>query len=647
MDHSIKKTGTKFLLSAVLSLHVFLACTVSVAAQTTDKLPRQLRLMTYNLHHCEGTDDVLDIPRIAYTIESLAADVVAVQELDSMTQRTHRVDQLRELGRQSLLHPTYAGAIDYQGGRYGIGILSKEHPRSVRRIPLPGKEPRVLLVCEFKDYVFANTHLALQESNRLASLPLILQEAQRTDKPFFIAGDWNAQPESKFMQEMQKDFQLLNNTKVFTYPASQPKVRIDYIAVYKGRKKGLPNRVGLDGNALSPYRPYVNEAAVVLRESVWPVKTYSDHRPVTVDVVLPTAAHRLLDGKPYLQNPLPTEMTVMFQTRSVCHCWVEYGPDRQHLQKARTLVDGQEVCYDLENKIVLGNLQPGRQYVYRVCAVELLKKGSYENHFGDTLRTEFYRFSTPADKDFTALIFNDLHTVQASYEALLKATGGLRPDFAIFNGDCLPEPKDRAHAIHMIHQLSDPLNGSEIPIIFMRGNHEIRNFYSAGMHSLIGYPGGKTYGAFNWGDTRFVMLDCGEDKEDSTYVYAGLNDFTQLRMDQLEYLKTELKSKDFRSAKHRVLLTHIPIFGSGMKYNPCADLWRALLQKAKFDIAFGAHIHQFKFFPHGVDGCTYPVQIGGGPNIKKCTVSILSKKGGKLHLKVLNAEGESLAEQDL
>lgn len=47
---------------------------------------------------------------------------------------------------------------------------------------------------------------------------------------------------------------------------------------------------------------------------------------------------------------------------------------------------------------------------------------------------------------------------------------------------------------------------------FMRGNHEIRNAYSIGLRNHFDYVDNKIYGAFNWGNTRIVMLDCGEDK---------------------------------------------------------------------------------------------------------------------------------------
>ena len=66
------------------------------------------------------------------------------------------------------MHATFAQALPYQGGGYGVAVLSREKPLSVFKTPLPGAEPRVLLLCEFKDCWFGTTHLSLQETNRLA-----------------------------------------------------------------------------------------------------------------------------------------------------------------------------------------------------------------------------------------------------------------------------------------------------------------------------------------------------------------------------------------------------------------------------------------------------------------------------------------------
>lgn len=82
-------------------------------------------------------------------------------------------DTLQELAARTTLTGTYAKAIDYSGGSYGVGILSREKPLSVKRIPLPGREEaRVLLMAEFRDYWFCVTHLSLTREDSSAS-PLI------------------------------------------------------------------------------------------------------------------------------------------------------------------------------------------------------------------------------------------------------------------------------------------------------------------------------------------------------------------------------------------------------------------------------------------------------------------------------------------
>lgn len=613
-------------------------CSPACAQAQTTNLPIQAGIASYNIHHGEGTDGKYDFERLASQFNHWQANVIALQEVDSMTTRSGKTYALGTLADITRYYDTFCPTMDYQGGKYGIGMLSRQKPLKVTSYALPGKEePRRLMVAEFKDYVVACTHLSLNADDRMASLPIILQAARNTDKPFVIAGDWNDTPNSPFIKALSKDFCLRSNTRLATFPADSPKDCIDYIAVYK--RSGEPN--------YSRSYCYVNEPAVVTTATVGSSKTASDHRPIFAKMIFPTPVEKLMTTKPYLQLSTPTSVNVMFQTNSVSHCWVEFGTDTFHTQRARTLLDGQEVCYDIENNIQLKNLQPGTRYFYRVCATEILLKQAYATHFaGDTLRTPFYSFQTPDTKnngDFVCAIFNDLHENKETYDALLQLmeNEGINPNFVIFNGDCLPEPTNREHALHMIHTLADPINGAERPIIFLRGNHEIRNCYSAGMHHQIGYYNDKTYSAFTRGNTRFVLLDCGEDKPDDSDVYAGLNDFTQLRLDQVDFLKQGLKSKNFKQAKHRVLISHIPVFGNTDKYRPCLDLWGPLLKKAPFDVAIGAHTHSAAFYPEGTDGCQFPVYVGGGPSVKKGTVSILTLKNGKLSMRVLSNNPQS------
>lgn len=138
------------------------------------------------------------------------------------------------------------------------------------------------------------------------------------------------------------------------------------------------------------------------------------------------------------------------------------------------------------------------------------------------------------------------------------------------------------------------------------------------------------------------MLDCGEDKPDDHWVYYGLNDFTQLRNDQVGFLTKELSSKEFKKANKRILIHHIPIYGSDDKYNPCLDLWGKLLSKAPFDVSLNAHTHRYAYHPKGSAGNNYPVIVGGGYSLDGATVMVIEKQKNQLKVKVINSKGEVL-----
>ena len=214
----------------------------------------QLKVMTYNVRHCAGMDLVLDYDRTAAVIAQQQPDVVALQELDSMTGRREHQYQLGELANRTQYYPVFGAAIDFDGGKYGVGILTREIPISTKRIPLPGEEPRVLLVVELQDYVMACTHLDLEEESRLASVPLIVEEAQHWQKPFILAGDWNDTPESELLQEMAKYFTILSVSEA-TYPADEPTECIDYVATFNSQPAEVLETHVINEPEASDHRP--------------------------------------------------------------------------------------------------------------------------------------------------------------------------------------------------------------------------------------------------------------------------------------------------------------------------------------------------------------------------------------------------------
>mgnify|MGYP005948832711 FL=1 len=581
-----------------------------------------LKLMTYNIKNANGMDDVCDFQRVANVINNASPDVVAIQEVDSMTNRSGQKYVLGEIAERTQMHAYFAPAIDYDGGKYGIGLLTRQVPVRLQTIPLPGREEaRALILAEFEDYIYCCTHMSLTEEDRMESLKIVKSFTIPYKKPLFLAGDMNAEPESDFIKELQKDFQILSNPKQHTYPAPEPKETIDYIATLKSNVNG-----------------FALISAQVLHEPM-----ASDHRPILVELRTAEKENKIFRTKPYLQNPVGNGITVMWETTVPAYCWVEYGTDTTQLKRARTIVDGQVVCNNYLHKIRIDGLQPGQKYYYRVCSQEILLYQAYKKVFGNTAQSSFSEFTLPEiDADsFTAIVFNDLHQHTKTFRALCKQIQNIDYDFVVFNGDCVDDPVDHNQATTFISELTEGVRGDRIPTFFMRGNHEIRNAYSIGLRDHYDYVGNKTYGSFNWGDTRIVMLDCGEDKLDSHWVYYGLNDFTQLRNEQVDFLKKELSAKEFKKAKKRVLIHHIPLYGND-GVNLCADLWTKVLEKAPFNISLNAHTHKYAYHPKGELGNNYPVIIGGGYKMDGATVMILEKKKDELRVKVLNAKGKIL-----
>ncbi|MDE5944263.1 MAG: metallophosphoesterase [Rikenella sp.] len=591
--------------------------------------PGKLRIMTYNVRGGMGMDDRRDYDRASAVVRDHRPDICALQELDSITGRNGRTDALQEFAERTGMYGTFARAIDYDGGAYGIGLLSKEKPEAVKRIALPGREEaRVLIVAEFSDYVFLATHFSLTEADQSTSVRMVDSiAASYPGRAVFLAGDLNFTPDSELFKALRRTFLPLNDIKQASWPADKPTQTIDYIWGYLGGDRF--------------YR--ADDRGVI------DAPVQSDHRPAFANVTYGD----IFRTDPYLQNPTGNGITVTWLTNTPAYSWVEYGTDTADLRTARTLVDGQAMAGNELNKIRLSDLVPGQRYYYRICSREMLYYGGYEKTFGGTATSPFYSFALPetGTEDFTAVVFNDLHQYLGTFDALLEVLQdkGVRPDFVVFNGDCIDDPGSQRQAVASLSHYTEGIDAAQTPVFFLRGNHEIRNAYSIGLRELFDYVGDKTYGAFNWGDTRFVLLDCGEDKPDDHWVYYGLNDFTGLRQDQVAFLKAELASKSFKKAGRRVLIHHIPVYGNTDEYRPCTELWDPLLRRAPFAVALNGHTHRFAYHPAGGEAGNerYPVVVGGGFKPEAATVMVLERRGDAMTLTVYGTQGDEKLKLDL
>src|SRR5690606_16137530 len=83
------------------------------------------RVVSYNIHHGLGMDDSVNLERTARVLRTLQADIAGLQEVDSSVQRSGGVDQAAVLGEMLGMDHAFGAFMPYEGGRYGMAILSK------------------------------------------------------------------------------------------------------------------------------------------------------------------------------------------------------------------------------------------------------------------------------------------------------------------------------------------------------------------------------------------------------------------------------------------------------------------------------------------------------------------------------------------
>lgn len=209
-----------------------------------------LRIVTYNVHRCVGTDRRLDVARIAEVLAELEPDIVALQELDVGRARTGGVDQAHEIARRLDMACHFNAALTVEEERYGDAILTTFPERLVKVGPLPGHpgirvlEPRGALWIEVEiggaKVQVINTHLGLVPREQQIQAAYLAGSAwlghPQCRGPTILLGDFNATATSVVYRTFLKGLSparglAKTKTPTTTFPSQFPMLRIDHLFV--------------------------------------------------------------------------------------------------------------------------------------------------------------------------------------------------------------------------------------------------------------------------------------------------------------------------------------------------------------------------------------------------------------------------------
>lgn len=195
-----------------------------------------LRVATFNIKNGSGVGHVM--AGLAELITPLELDVVGLQEVDVGTSRAGGLDTLKELA-EAAGYPYYSfsPAIDYRGGKYGHGIMSKYPIASYETVELTtpdSYEQRVYghAVIQIGEVSidFYNTHLSFEDKDTRGLQFTELNAAIGNRRGFILTADFNTDDLAE--RELIEGGALVNRGTYATFPSKSS--GIDDIIVHGG-----------------------------------------------------------------------------------------------------------------------------------------------------------------------------------------------------------------------------------------------------------------------------------------------------------------------------------------------------------------------------------------------------------------------------
>jgi predicted phosphodiesterase len=382
----------------------------------------------------------------------------------------------------------------------------------------------------------------------------------------------------------------------------------------------------------------------------------------------------LLASPPVVQHLDAHGFTVSIRVHRLATARVEWGaaPDRlDHIAQAARhgLVSADDQALLLPVRFPAPQ-PPGSTVHYRVVATPLAYASAYQLTRGEEEATapRALRLPDPDARSFRVAVVNDTHENAATLDALSRRLQELDPELLIWNGDTCNDfdAKDSPAAILLDPGAAadSPHGGgwaSTRPLLFTCGNHDVRGVRAREISRLLAagpVPDLPWNFALRRGPLALLGLDTGEDKPDRHPVFAGTAAYEPYRARQAAWLEEAVRAPEIANAPFKLAFCHIPLRGRpgdnpGTTLEGYAgfsgfgrELWMPTLRRAGVAAVVSGHTHRWR-----VDNPTPedPVAqwVGGGPRPEGATLIVLEATADRLHLRIEDLAGQTLAEREL
>lgn len=268
-------------------------------------------------------------------------------------------------------------------------------------------------------------------------------------------------------------------------------------------------------------------------------------------------------------------------------------------KKYYDLYAGSQKSYEKVHKVSVPMEELDNAKEYSIYSLNYIYRGPFGAIKGNEC-SKTYKFKPVDTSDgLTYYSFSDIHMDLKGAKNAISMYDDY--EFLVLNGDIISDVETYEDA-NYVNKVAYSLTKGEIPVIYARGNHEIKGKYSEQLYKFVGSKNQKFYYNFYFKDVYGIVLDMGEDHDDDWWEYYGSADFDSYRNEQVEFLKNEIVKNEFASYKYRLAVCHIPLPFINARHNH-VESKKALveqLNKMNIDMMLTGHQHELFIFEPGL-----------------------------------------------
>ena len=216
-------------------------------------------------------------------------------------------------------------------------------------------------------------------------------------------------------------------------------------------------------------------------------------------------------------------------------------------------------------------------------------------------------------------------------------------DLLVLNGD-IPNHSGEIEFFNAIYEIAAGVTNGECPCVFSKGNHDTRGIYAEEIGQYTPTDNGKTYYTFRVGSVWGLVLDCGEDKDDSHPAYGKTVCFHNFRLKQTEFIKKVIKRAEYeeQGIEYKLIICHVPFTRNFEEpFNIEVELFtewaRLIRENIKPNLMLCGHTHTLEIdpvggeFDHRGQPCTVvigasPIARGGVRDFGGCALTLMGEK---------------------